>query len=386
MKHTPNSPHYNMMTLHESPLNDYLHVVYLAALMIIVCPIIGCSLLISIVQKGFAHLNLRFNSCEADTTVNPSKHRKEFAVFITGCDTGFGRDLAFALERKGFVVFPGCLTENGTKQYDEKNNMFPLRVDVTKSEDLERAARSVVDWLEDSSASTPRCLHAVVNNAGVGVGGLVDWIDLAAHQKVMDINYFGTIRTVKAFLPILKTQACGNNQTSSKIKHYQDARIINVVSMAGLVVNAGISSYYGSKHAQEAFTSVLRMELKPFNIPVVSVNPSVHETPMNDGLGKQISSIWNSLRSDLQEEYGVDYYKRYYNFICKDHIKVMWKAKNVEDKLVYCVETRNPPPQILVGSNAMYQSMIFRMLPVSLQVKVLKKVTPLNKANKMAVN
>ena len=74
--------------------------------------------------------------------------------------------------------------------------------------------------------------------------------------------------------------------------------------MAGLVTNAGISTYYGSKFAQEAFTSCLRMELKAFDLDVVTVNPSVHETPMNDGLGNQISKIWQKLSPELKEEYG----------------------------------------------------------------------------------
>lgn len=197
-----------------------------------------------------------------------------------------------------------------------------------------------------------------------------------------------------------------------------------MVSMAGLVTNTGISTYYGSKFAQEAFTSCLRMELKAFDIDVISVNPSVHETPMNTALGTQISKIWEKLSPHLKEEYGSgksiyidskwkmhlsrnilkvkltqmpfillflfkcqpkEYFSKYYSFICEDHIKTMWKAKNVEDKLIECVETVSPPPQVLIGSNAIYQSMIFRMLPMTVQIKILERVCPLNttKAAKM---
>ena len=76
----------------------------------------------------------------------------------------------------------------------------------------------------------------------------------------------------------------------------------------------------------------------------------------------------------------IDYYKRYFQFICEDHIKVMWKAENVLTKLLECVEMLHPPPQVLIGSNAIYQSMLFRMLPVFIQVKILERVAPLNKA------
>jgi len=60
----------------------------------------------------------------------------------------------------------------------------------------------------------------------------------------------------------------------------------------------------------------------------------------------------------------------------------MWKAENVQDKLVHCVEVSKPPSQVLIGSNAMYQSMLFRMLPMSIQISILERVTPLKKAAK----
>lgn len=75
-----------------------------------------------------------------------------------------------------------------------------------------------------------------------------------------------------------------------------------------------------------------------------------------------------------------EFYLHFKRFISEEHLKVMWKAKNVEDKLVECVEIINPAPQVIIGSNALFQSMVFRMLPTSIRVKILEKATPLPKA------
>lgn len=74
--------------------------------------------------------------------------------------------------------------------------------------------------------------------------------------------------------------------------------------MAGLVANAGISTYYGSKFAQESLSHCLRMELSTLGIDVVNVNPSVHETPLNRGLGVVVDGVWDRLNPKLKEEYG----------------------------------------------------------------------------------
>ena len=64
--------------------------------------------------------------------------------------------------------------------------MFPLRVDVTKDVDTMNAATFVSKWIKDPAATSPRYLHAVVNNAGIGGPGLIDWSSISTYQKVMD--------------------------------------------------------------------------------------------------------------------------------------------------------------------------------------------------------
>ena len=114
--------------------------------------------------------------------------------------------------------------------------------------------------------------------------------------SIVSVNCFGTIRTVKAFLPLFKKQAFANL--------HPDARIVNVVSLAGLISTTGACAYSSSKHATDAFTSCLRLEMKAFKVPVVSVNPSWHQTPLADSTGDQLDSAWSLLSAETREEYG----------------------------------------------------------------------------------
>lgn len=97
-------------------------------------------------------------------------------------------------------------------------------------------------------------LYAVVLNAGVGRGGVVDWMPLEEYRSIMEVNFFSVVAVVKACLPLLK-QAKG--------------RIVNVTSFAGLFHGAPcMSAYCASKHASEAFTTSLRLEIKGWGIKV----------------------------------------------------------------------------------------------------------------------
>ena len=114
---------------------------------------------------------------------------------------------------------------------------------------------------------------------------------------VCPVNFYGTIRCCKAFLPILKRQA----YTSS----YKDARILNVVSMAGVATgNTGMSAYHASKFAAQSFSLCLRNEMAAFGIQVTTINPSYHATPMVNGMEEHAIEVWKQLPAEMRSEYG----------------------------------------------------------------------------------
>lgn len=128
------------------------------------------------------------------------------AVFITGCDSGFGFRLALRLNRHGYRVFAGCLSleSRGGATLGQKaifpKMMHVIKVDVTAEAEV-AAAR---DFVKEECGRSGDILWAVVNNAGRLSLGFVDWGCLDDQIELMNVNAFGTVRVTRAFLPLLR--------------------------------------------------------------------------------------------------------------------------------------------------------------------------------------
>jgi len=109
-------------------------------------------------------------------------------------------------------------------------------------------------------------IDALVNNAGVGMFGAVEELPLDAFRSIMETNYFGALRCIKAVLPEMRERESGC--------------IVNVSSVSGRAANSPLAAYTASKHALEAMSEALAQEAKPFNIRVAIVEPGIIDTPM----------------------------------------------------------------------------------------------------------
>ncbi|GFY46030.1 estradiol 17-beta-dehydrogenase 2 [Trichonephila inaurata madagascariensis] len=138
------------------------------------------------------------------------------AVFITGCDSGFGYYLAKQLDRKGYHVFAGCLspdTGNAMELKRECSQRLRLvHVDVARDESVHNAKEHIENKLGDCE------LWAIINNAGVFKGLSVEFSKMSDYQDTLQVNALGQVRVTRAFLPLLR---------KSK------GRIVNVNSLAG---------------------------------------------------------------------------------------------------------------------------------------------------------
>ncbi|KAL3238840.1 hypothetical protein MRX96_021870 [Rhipicephalus microplus] len=121
------------------------------------------------------------------------------AVFITGCDTGFGHELAKRLDAAGFQVLAGCLnpsSEGATMLRDFCSaSLRVLHLDVTREEHFRRASKTLAAELG------PRGLWAVVANAGMMSAGELEWGSLDAARYLFEVNVFGVVNTVRTALP-----------------------------------------------------------------------------------------------------------------------------------------------------------------------------------------
>ena len=182
--------------------------------------------------------------------ISPSK----YVVVITGCDTGFGEMAATQLSKLNFHVVAACLTPAGMESLSGRVALT-VKCDVTKEADVKELADKTTAYCADNGCK----LWALVNNAGIGTGGCLDWLPLGLYRQVLEVNFFGVVSVTKEFLPLLKS--CPN------------ARVVNLSSVAGLLGGAKMTAYCASKHAVEGFGKGLRAELKPWGVTVCNINP-----------------------------------------------------------------------------------------------------------------
>jgi len=215
--------------------------------------------------------------------------RARLAV-VTGCDSGFGEAVARALGSRGFRVLAGCLTEAGAGALRGAPGVEAFALDVTSDESVAALAARVAE--ARASGAEMFCL---VNNAGIGCGGNVDWTPLATFRRVMDVNFTGLVAVTKALLGALLDDAARARAAGAP-----PPRVVNIASIAGLIAAPGMSAYAASKFAVEAFSDSLRRESAPWGLAVTLVEPSFFNTPILNS----VSIKFESTPPDVQARWG----------------------------------------------------------------------------------
>jgi NAD(P)-dependent dehydrogenase (short-subunit alcohol dehydrogenase family) len=179
-------------------------------------------------------------------------------------------------------------------------------MDVTNPDEIAAAVETVTKW---TAEEPDRYVHAIINNAGKGEVSLFDWYESKEKlQSDMDVNFYGALFVIQHFLPMLKKQAKHNGLSNFKPRYGNKQnvkpRIINVVSMAGLVSGSvGASMYHASKYAMEGFIGCLRTELHPFGIDVINTNPSFHRTNIIQGETDRLRMSWENIPHSRKSQY-----------------------------------------------------------------------------------
>ena len=215
-------------------------------------------------------------------------------VLITGCDSGFGLSTARALASHGFTVFAACYDEaNSCLKKEGLKNVNVLALDVTSSESIKNAFESVQEFLKQNPWMS---LHALINNAGVLSLGLTEWDsvdDISYFTRHMEVNCWGQVRMCKRFLPLLRAAGPGS-------------RVINVNSMAARTTALPVTGYAVSKAAAAAFVESLHLELSPFEIHAISIEPWVAETILSAGdhMASEATRSLERASPDIHSAYG----------------------------------------------------------------------------------
>lgn len=172
-------------------------------------------------------------------------------VFITGISSGFGKSVSKLLAQKGYIVYG---TYRTTCEVDSKVNS--LQMDVTDVEGVNRCINRV---LEKEGR-----IDVLINNAGMHTGGPLEMIANDLIRLQMETNFMGAVHTAKAVLPSMRRHKAGT--------------IINITSIGGLMGLPFQGYYSAAKFALEGWSEALRMELRPFNIKVIVIEPGDFHT------------------------------------------------------------------------------------------------------------
>ncbi|XP_078520335.1 retinol dehydrogenase 7-like [Lissotriton helveticus] len=217
-------------------------------------------------------------------------------VLITGCDSGFGNELARQLDERGLRVLAACLTQKGAEQLKEATSqrLQTVILDVTNNTSVAAMAQWVKEQVGD------RGLWGLVNNAGVACPvALNEWLSVDDFRRVINVNLIGMIDVTLALLPHVR-KACG--------------RIVNMSSIAGRLSLLG-GGYSISKFGVEAFSDSLRRELSSFGVKVSIIEPGAFKTEILnvEVFKKGLENIWSGLPSEVKESYGEGCYQKLYN-------------------------------------------------------------------------
>ena len=172
-------------------------------------------------------------------------------VWVTGASSGLGLHTAMELQKDGWRVIAGARSfEEG-----EKDGMYRLKLDVTDEESVRR-------FCEKAAEIAPP--DALVQCAGMLVLGSCEETGTEEFRRVIDTNYLGMVRVNRSVLPIMRAQGGG--------------KIVMFSSINGLLGIPFQSAYTASKHAIEGYAECLALEVKPFGIQVMLVEPGDHRS------------------------------------------------------------------------------------------------------------
>jgi len=178
---------------------------------------------------------------------------KSKVLLITGASSGIGKVSAEHLAEKGHIVYG---TSRFPGSYPNPPNFTMLQMDVTDIETIDRIIEQIIE--------KEGKIDVLINNAGMGIAGDLEYISISKAKDQFETNFFGPLRLIKNVLPIMRNQKSG--------------LIINISSIGGLIGLPYQNMYSATKFATEGLTESLYKELRSTNIKIVLVEPGDFKT------------------------------------------------------------------------------------------------------------
>jgi len=249
--------------------------------------------------------------------------------FITGCSTGFGREIAKRVLGLGYRAVITSRDTEDVNDLSELGDALVLKLDVTDRSQVEQAIQTAEDHFGG--------IDVLVNNAGIGYFAAVEESDEAEVRKMFEVNVFGLCRMIHVVLPGMRKRRKGF--------------IVNISSIGGLRSFPALGYYNSTKFAIEGLSEALWQEVEPLGIQVMLVEPSGFRT---DWAG----------RSSNETNHKIADYANTADRNIKQLRAISGKQSGdpirAAEAIVSAVESTNPPHRLLLGSDA-YEGAISKL-------------------------
>ncbi|WQR65672.1 SDR family oxidoreductase [Helicobacter pylori] len=260
------------------------------------------------------------------------KKESQKVAVITGASSGIGLECALMLLNQGYKVY--ALSRHATLCVALNHALCEsIDIDVSDSNALKEVFLNI-------STKEDHC-DVLINSAGYGVFGSVEDTPIEEVKKQFSVNFFALCEVVQLCLPLLK------NKPHSKI--------FNLSSIAGRVSMLFLGHYSASKHALEAYSDALRLELKPFNVQVCLIEPG----PVKSNWEK--TAFENDERKDSVYALEVNAAKSFYSSVYQKALN----AKEVAQKIVFLSMSQKIKARYLIGLKTQLLLALYQILPSS---------------------
>ncbi len=263
---------------------------------------------------------------------------------ITGCSTGFGREIARAALEAGHSVVVTARRTGAVQDFADEfgDRAVAVALDVTDAGQVAAAVAAA----EDAFGG----IDVLVNNAGHGYLSAVEEGEDAEVRKLFDVNYFGAVDMIKAVLPAMRARGSGH--------------IVNMSSMTGLVANPPNAYYSSTKFALEAVTEALATEVRPLGIKVTAIEPGAFRTDWATRSMKESATPITdyadvAARKDLIKQFA-------------DHLP--GDPRKVAEAVLMVTELDDPPLRLLLGRDVL-KAMRDKIAATSASIEEWKSVT-----------
>jgi NADP-dependent 3-hydroxy acid dehydrogenase YdfG len=258
-------------------------------------------------------------------------------ALVTGASSGIGKATALMLNQAGYITYATARRPETLSDL-ERAGCRTLRLDVTDEDSMVAAVRTI--------ETEHTAIDVLINNAGYGLNGPVEELEINAVRHEFETNVFGLVRMAQLVLPGMRKQNSG--------------RVINVGSVGGTFTAPGAGAYHASKYAVEAFSDALRMEVQAFGVQVVLIQPTGVYTAFDAKIAQTMPQTGDSSAYAFFKANHAEVTRRM--FSGNGNYGII-KPEDVARTILQAAQAKQPKTRYKVGLSAHLYTGLRRILP-----------------------